>query len=120
MNIEFYQKQDGTEPAAEFMRAQNTKMRAKLTRAVDLLEIHGPQLRAPESKHLEDGIFELRATFGGNITRLLYFFYVGNTAVLTHGFIKKTQNTPKSEIRRAKNYRADYLARRKKQNDNLE
>lgn len=119
MNIEFYQKSDGTEPAVEFMRDLDTKMRAKLTRAIDLLEIHGTQLRAPESKHLEDGIFELRATFGGNITRLLYFFYIGNTAVLTHGFIKKTQKTPKREIMRAKEYRDDYLARRKKQNDNL-
>ncbi len=114
MNIEFYQKADGTEPAVDFLKALDDKMRAKMVRTIDLLEIHGCSLRAPESKPLEDGIFELRASFGGNITRVLYFFYAGNTAVLTHGFVKKTQKTPRSEIVRAKEYRTDYLRRKAK------
>ena len=114
MNIEFYQKLNGTEPAVDFLKSLDDKMRAKMTRTIDLLEIHGNRLRAPESKMLEDGIFELRASFGSNITRVLYFFYAGNTAVLTHGFIKKTQKTPPSEIARAKEYRIDYLRRKAK------
>ena len=119
MNIEFYQKPDGSEPAVDFLRSLNDKMRAKMVRTIDLLEEHGNKLRAPESKMLEDGIFELRATSSGNITRVLYFFYLGNTAILTHGFIKKTQKTPRTEILRAKEYRANYL-RRKKKNDHME
>lgn len=31
--------------------------------------------------------------------------------ILTNGFIKKTQKTPRSEIMKAKKYRADYLER---------
>ena len=31
--------------------------------------------------------------------------------ILTNGFIKKTQKTPRSEITKAKEYRADYLER---------
>ena len=111
MNIEFYQKPDGTEPAADFLRQLDIKMRAKITRTIDLLEMQGNSLRAPESKPLEDGIFELRASFGGNITRVLYFFFADNTTVLTHGFVKKAQKTPKNEIARARKYRADYLRR---------
>ena len=114
MNIEFYPKIDETEPAADLLRSLDDKMRAKMTRTIDLLEMYGNRLRAPESKHLEDGIFELRASFDGNITRVLYFFFEGNTAVLTHGFIKKNQKTPKREKERAKEYRADYLRRKKK------
>ena len=114
MNIEFYQKTDSTEPAVDFLKTLDDKMRAKMVRTIDLLEIHGGSLRAPESKHLEDGIFELRASFGGSITRVLYFFYTGNTAVLTHGFVKKTQKTPRNEIVRAKEYRTDYLRRKAK------
>ncbi|MFQ9111530.1 MULTISPECIES: type II toxin-antitoxin system RelE/ParE family toxin [Butyribacter] len=34
----------------------------------------GNMLRQPYSKHLEDGIFELRCKFGSDITRVLYFF----------------------------------------------
>jgi phage-related protein len=34
--------------------------------------------------------------------------------VLTHGFIKKSQKTPKHEIERAEAYRRDFLRRREK------
>jgi len=54
---------------------------------------------------------ELRTIFGNNISRVLYFFMVGDTAVLTNGFIKKTQKTPPEEIDRAKRYRDDYKRR---------
>ena len=56
----------------------------------------------PYSKHLEDGIFELRAQQGNNIARTLYFFRVGQRIVITNGFIKKTQKTPKKELELAK------------------
>ena len=67
-------------------------------------------------KLLDDGIMELRAKVGSDISRVLCFFMIGHKVVLTNGFIKKTQKTPKSEIERAKRYRADYL-RRKENND---
>ena len=66
----------------------------------------------PYSKHLSEGIFELRAKVGADITRVLYFFYVERYIILTNGFIKKTQKTPPKEIERAKKYRADYLRRK--------
>ncbi|PKL15138.1 MAG: hypothetical protein CVV50_01120, partial [Spirochaetae bacterium HGW-Spirochaetae-6] len=41
------------------------------------------------------------------------FFDAGNLVILTHGFQKKTQKTPKAEIDRAEKYRKDYLRRKK-------
>lgn len=64
------------------------------------------------SLKLSEGIFELRAEVGSDITRVLYFFYVERHIILTNGFIKKTQKTPPKEIERAKKYRADYLRRK--------
>lgn len=55
---------------------------------------------------------ELRAKVGSDISRVMYFFVIGKKAVLTNGFIKKTQKTPKEEIERAKRYRADFLSRK--------
>ena len=89
----------------------DAKMYAKVSRTIRLLEVNGHQLRAPHSKELTDGIMELRISFGGYITRVLYFFIVGDTAVLTNGFVKKTQQTPPQEIARAKEYREDYRRR---------
>ena len=108
----FYEKEDGSEPAREFILSLDTKMRAKVLRTVQLLANNGTQLREPYSKALDDGIFELRTKVGSDISRVLYFFVVGRRVILTNGFIKKTQKTPKEEIKRAKLYRADYLSRR--------
>ena len=56
------------------------------------------------AEELEDGIFELRAKSGSDISRVLYFFMIGRIIVLTNGFIKKTQKTPKNEIEKANHF----------------
>ncbi len=72
--VEYFEKEDGTYPAEEFILSQDVKMRAKLFRLLELLEEKGNTLREPYSKSLDDGIFEIRAKQGSNITRVLYFF----------------------------------------------
>ena len=42
------------------------------------------------------------------MTRFIYFFVIGEGVILTHGFVKKTQRTPRSEIDRAKSLREDW------------
>lgn len=107
----FYEHPNGCEPAKEFILSLDKKMRAKILRTIKLLQENGYELREPYSKHLDEGIFELRAKVGSDISRVLYFFIVGRKIVLTSGFIKKTQKTPSSEIDRAKEYRKEYLNR---------
>ena len=69
-------------------------MRAKLLGILQILQEKGNALREPYSKHLEDGIFEIRGKAGSDLTRILYFFYYDGKIVLTNGFIKKSQKTP--------------------------
>ena len=107
----FFQKYNGDCPTEKFLEKLDQKMNAKMTRTISALQEHGNELREPYSKHLDDGIYELRAQIGSNISRVLYFFYVGKRAILTHGFIKKTQKTPPSELKMAKFYREEYLSR---------
>lgn len=109
--IIFYNKADGTEPAKEFIKSLEDKMQARVLRTISLLAKNGTALRMPYSEHLTDGIFEIRAKVGSNISRVLYFFVIGQKIVLTNGFIKKTQKTPKSEIELAKKYRNEFLNR---------
>ena len=110
--VEFYETVDGKQPAKEFLLSLDKKMRAKMADTISILQDNGYELREPYSKHLSEGIFELRAKVGTDITRVLYFFYVDRRIILTNGFIKKTQKTPPKEIDRAKRYRADYLNRK--------
>lgn len=86
-------------------------MRAKIFMMLEFLEDKGPALREPYSKPLGDGIFEIRAKQGREITRVLYFFVVGQKIILTNGFVKKTMKTPPGEIDCAKRYRTDYQTR---------
>lgn len=111
MEIKFYEDQTGRVPVKEFLDGLDIKMRQKMLRSIQALQDMGISLRMPLSESLEDGIFELRAKSGTNISRVMYFFIIGNRAVLTHGFIKKTQKTPRRELQRAKDIRADYFSR---------
>lgn len=112
-DVEYYEKEDGTFPAEEFILSLDTKMQAKMFRELELLETFGNERREPHSKPLGDGIYEIRAKVASDITRVLYFFVVNKKIILTNGFVKKTQKTPDSEITLAKKYRKDYLERNK-------
>ena len=107
--VAFYKKSDGSQPALEFINSLDAKMKAKVLRTIQLLQLFGSELREPYSKPLGDGIFELRAQVGNNISRVLYFFIVDRRIILTNGFVKKTQKTPEPEIALAKKYRNNYL-----------
>lgn len=109
--IVFYDTEDGKCPMQEFLDSLEPKLLAKTLRTIDLLEVNGTLLREPYSKPLNDGLFELRTKQGSDITRVLYFFVVGKKAVLTNGFVKKSQKTPKSVLELAKKYKIDYERR---------
>ena len=113
--IDYFETDNHEKPINDFLLSLDTKMRVKVLRNIQHLKLNGYKLREPLSSHLRDGIFELRTQTGGNITRVLYFFYINETIVLTHGFVKKTPKTSPKEIERAIECRKIYLAR--KEND---
>lgn len=109
--VEFYQKENGSMPVADFISSLDAKIKAKTLRTIELLKNNGNELREPYSKNLEDGIYELRTKVGSDISRVLYFLFIGHRIILTNGFIKKTQKTPSTQIEMAKRYRKDFLSR---------
>ncbi len=101
-------------PVQDFLDSLDDKMAAKMYGLMSVLAELGNELREPYSKHLGDGIYELRAKVGSDITRTLYFFCVGKRIVMTNGYVKKTQKTPKSVIETAEKYRKIYIEEEKK------
>ena len=119
-NVEFYETQDGKSQIWEFLEdlrikaATSKDARIQHKQAslyIELLQQNGTRLNENITKHLEDGIWELRP--GNN--RVFYFFFQDNTFVLLHQFRKKSQKTPKREIEKAKRERDDYLFRKEKE-----
>lgn len=111
--IVFYETPMGNRPAADFLNSLNDKDAAKMQAILRSLSEHGDKLGAPFSKPLGDGIFELRTSNRGRWHRILYFFIVNQTVVLSHGFTKKVNETPQREIAKAIGHRKDYKERNK-------
>jgi phage-related protein len=77
------------------------------------LQAQGPQLSGEYIKKLTGDLWELRVNIQNGICRFPFFCQAGRIIIVTHGFQKKTQKTPPSEIARALTYRGDYLMRSK-------
>jgi phage-related protein len=94
---------------AEFFRLQRQKVKDKILWTLRLIETIE---RVPEEylKHLAgtDGLYEVRVKQGSDIFRIMCFFDEGKLIVLTNGFQKKTQRTPKSEIEKALKIKKQY------------
>ena len=69
------------------------------------------RLPSKHMKYVEDGIFELRTEFEGNIYRTFFIFDGDQIVVLFNGFQKKGQRTPKKEIEKAKRIKKEYDGR---------
>src|SRR4030065_2205020 len=85
----------------EWFETIPTDIKAKALRIVDMLVIFGPHtVREPYVKHVEGQrkLFEIRAKGKDGIARVFYCTISGQKIILLHGFIKKTDKTPKKEI----------------------
>ena len=87
------------EDVEQFLEQLEQPALVKVLRTIDLLEEFGSSLRAPHSKPLGKGIFELRVR-GIQEVRLLYAFHK-HCAVVLYGFLKKSQRIPRKEIEHA-------------------
>jgi phage-related protein len=113
-DVQYYALPSGEKPVERFIDSLDLKMRVKAMGSIDILAELGNTLREPYSKAIGNGLFELRIKFAGDITRIFYFFVVDNRIILTNGFVKKTQKTPRGEIALAMKYKADYEGRLEK------
>ena len=96
---------NGKVPMLEFLDSLTIKERAKIFAYIEkLVELKSSGMQPKEnlSKHLDNGIFELRVSFENRISRSFYFYEADKQIIFTHGFIKKEQKTPKSELEKAK------------------
>ena len=93
----------------EFFIKQKSKVQNKIIWTLDLIE---ELPRVPETylKHIEntDGLYEIRVKIGSDIYRIFCFFDEGKIVVLSNGFQKKTQKTPKQEILKALKIKEEY------------
>jgi phage-related protein len=112
-HIEFYKTAQGASPVEQFLDSLDDQQVKKTLWVLRLIRELQPVPANYFCKMVNtDDIWEVRVQYGGNIFRLLGFFDGANLVILTHGFQKKSQKTPKQEIALAELRKRDYLSRR--------
>ena len=76
--------------------------KARFLRIAELIEAKGlERVREPYVKHIEGPLWEIRMKARDGISRALYVTATGRRVVVVRVFVKKTQKTPRREIKRA-------------------
>ncbi|WP_165329310.1 type II toxin-antitoxin system RelE/ParE family toxin [Streptococcus tangpeifui] len=122
LKFELYVRPNGKNEFLDFLEGLPQKDKNKLLTIIDQIQSYGLLISQKMEwvKRLDNEIFEIRSKVSSNIQRALYFHVVDNRYIITHGFTKKTQKTPKSEIQHAKQLKIEFEEREKKKNDNRE
>ena len=98
----------------DFYKSQDYKVQQKIEYVLDLVR-YERQVPRKFFKSLinSEGIYEIRVITAFKSIRILCFHDEGNLVVLTNCFIKKTQKTPKREIKAAEKLKREYLNAKK-------
>lgn len=93
----FYRSATGRELVREWLKSLDADDRKIVGEDVKDVEYAWP-IGMPLVRSLGNGLWEVRNSLtGGKIGRVI-FCVVGSQMVLLHGFIKKTQKTPKKDM----------------------
>ena len=111
--INFYRFDNSKCPVEEYLETLSNKQVEKVFFVLQLVESMNIVPRKFFKKlEATDDIWEVRVQLGNNIFRFLGFFDGAELIILNHAFTKKTQKTPKKEIKIAEQRKKDYFSRR--------
>ena len=99
--VVFYQTASGSEVVLDWLRGLDQDDRNIIGQDLMRVQFRWP-VGMPLCRPLGDGIWEVRSDLSSNrIARLLFCFIEGRNLAL-HGFVKKTQKTPRRDMKRWK------------------
>ena|SRR2546426_8104892 len=108
--LEEYVMPNGEKPVLGFLRGLEGRNKRDALALIQLLRERGNELRFPQSKAVETGLFELR----WYQVRIFYMFLPGRRVVLLDGTIKKQDEIPEEVLKRVRGYRAAVEAAQRK------
>jgi hypothetical protein len=109
--VELYESDEEGCPVQEFLDALDKPRRAKLLAAIKLLEEEGPTLPFPYSSQVRGKLRELRAHYGSEHYRVLYFGAPTRAFVLLHALRKHTERLPERDLKLAEKRMEAHLER---------
>lgn len=93
----FYQTANGTEPVRDWLLTLNANDRRTI--GIDIATVeYGWPVGMPTCRSLGDGLWEVRSSLASRREARVIFAMLDERMALLHGFIKKSQKTPKSDL----------------------
>jgi phage-related protein len=100
LTVRFFRETTGREPVREWLKGLPSEEKREIGADINTVQFGWP-IGMPVVDHLDGDIWEVRTRTATRIARVL-FTVEGGVMVLLHGFIKKDQKTPKTELDLAK------------------
>ncbi|MCK4379339.1 MAG: type II toxin-antitoxin system RelE/ParE family toxin [Deltaproteobacteria bacterium] len=100
LDVHFYKTASGSEPVREWLKSLDSKSRKIIGEDIKTVQFGWP-LGMPLVRKMDKGLWEVRVELDKRIARILFTSHDG-MMILLHGFIKKSQKTPASDLKLAK------------------
>ena len=100
LDVRFFKTDGGTEPVRDWLLELSATDRKTIGEDIKTVQFGWP-LGMPLVRKLDKDLWEVRIHLESRITRVLFTVSAGKI-VLLHGFIKKSQATPKADLDLAK------------------
>lgn len=96
MPARFYRTESGNEPVREWLLELSKADRSKIGEDIKVVELGWP-IGMPVCRPMGNGLYEVRTNLNKRIARIIFCIHE-NEMMILHGFIKKTEQTPRSDL----------------------
>jgi len=109
LEARFFRTTAGTEPVREWLKLLEQVDRKSIGEDIKTVQFGWP-LGMPPVRKLETNLWEVRSNLKDRIARAVFTVH-DNTMILLHGFIKKAQKTPATDLNMARKRLAELKER---------
>ena len=96
LTVRFFRTSTGREPVREWLRNLDRETKKAIGEDIKTVQFGWP-LGMPVVRKLDRDLWEIRSSLPRSVARVVFTLH-GNTIVLLHGFIKKSQKTPRKDL----------------------
>ena len=111
INVVFFRTDVGRMPVQQWLKRLDDGDRKAIGEDIRLVQFGWP-LGMPLVRKMEAHLWEIRSRLKGRRIARVLFTVEGNKMVLLHGFIKKSQKTPRRDLNLARDRRNLWQSRR--------
>lgn len=100
LEVRFFRTTAGNEPVREWLKSLTREDRKSIGEDIKTAQFGWP-IGMPLIRKLEKGLWKVRTMLEDGIARVI-FTVVGKRMILLHGFVKKSQKTPRNDLETAR------------------